>query len=228
MSTACDLLVEHRRTCDTAADAIFAALRSEFAACCDDGLRRTQLGTRSLLTWIAEHVKHLQHASTLCCRKVLPPVADEFTPALATVLEAFLAASGLPGRVQSEVRVVRRRGQQRPDITVWCSPGKPAAIIECKTNLGYNRDGWRAQYEQRLAALRDLKINCPVYLCVLTQRNWETSWTRFANSEHYQREWICLTARWPGEISSPAAEGDILVPIEPMLTQIRARLRDSA
>lgn len=69
-------------------------------------------------------------------------------------------------------------------------------------------------------------MSCPgsdFFLCVMTRRNWDYS--VFECSSLCANRWFCLTAVPLGRISDPAADADILLPIEPMFLDILAKLR---
>jgi len=43
----------------------------------------------------------------------------------------------------------QKKGNIRPDISVWKN-NKVVAIVECKTQLGWNRDKWEEDFKKRV------------------------------------------------------------------------------
>ena len=153
-------------------------------------------------------------------RRKQPPLADDFTAAVALCLAQFLAARGHAGSVRCEQTTHKKRGATRPDVSVLSSAGRLVATVECKTNLGWNRKGWREKCEARNAALLGRFPGCTPYMCVLTQKNWDS--TEFLGSPYSGKQWFCLSKVGVGKLTDPA--GDILHPIEAMFLSILGRL----
>jgi hypothetical protein len=149
-----------------------------------------------------------------------PPLADDFTAAVALCLEQFLTAKDHSDRVRCEKTTHKKRGATRPDISVWSAAGTLIATVECKTNLGWSRNEWKKQWKARNAALRKEFPGCSSYLCVFTQKNWNSE--EFLNSPECEKQWFCLSKESVGKITDPL--NAILHPIEPMVLAILARL----
>jgi hypothetical protein len=187
----------------------------------DDVLLAERPASTFILTWMRQlRAFHIEFGS-LFGRKKLPPLADDFTAAVALCLEQFLAARGHSDRVRSEETTHKKRGATRPDVSVLSTAGALVATVECKTNLGWKRKKWREQCESRNAALLARFPDATSYLCVLTQKNWNVE--EFLNSPFYGKRWFCLSKVSVGKITDPV--NDILFPIEPMFLAILERLR---
>ena len=96
------------------------------------------------------------------------------------------------------------------------------ATIECKTNFGWNRDGWQIDHESRSDALNELCPECTSYLCVMTQKNWDS--TELENSTKFGREWLCLCNENVGKLPAEITSDFILTPIEPMFIETLGKL----
>jgi len=190
----------------------------------DDSLLLERPATKFILTWMRELRAFQKNFGLLFGRQKQPPVADDFTSAVALCLGQFLTAKGHPGRVRSEQTIEKKRRAIRPDISVLSASGPLIATVECKANLGWTRKGWKEQCETRNAALLELFPDCTPYICVLTQKNWNSE--EFLHSPYSGKQWFCLSKVGVGKIADPAA--DILHPIEPMFLAILGRLTKRA
>jgi hypothetical protein len=111
-------------------------------------------------------------------------------------------------------------GATRPDVSVLSGADLLIATVECKTNLGWNRKGWKEQCEARNAALCELFPGCTSYMCVLTQKNWNSN--EFLNSPFSGKQWFCLSKVNVGKIGDPADA--ILHSIESMFLDILTKV----
>lgn len=103
---------------------------------------------------------------------------------------------------------------------------QPVAIIECKTDLGWNRKRWKAEFEKRAEYFSGLLPGCESFLCLLTKLNFDYS--EFESSPHFGKRWFCLSTVGPNRLSDPIEESNICLPIEPMFLAISARVRVTA
>lgn len=99
------------------------------------------------------------------------PAADFFVETTLFYLRITLERLAPQLEVASEKNIVRKRGSMRPDISVWHGDSVVAAI-ECKTQLGWNRDRWLHDYEARESRLKAEYPNAELYLLVMTGSNW--------------------------------------------------------
>lgn len=74
-------------------------------------------------------------------------------------------------------------------------------IIECKTQLGYDRGNWEGKFQERKQLLKAEFPDAKAYLLVMTDVNWGG----FKDKQHKQllgKEYFCLLTKvWPGRIS---------------------------
>lgn len=196
-------------------------LRQTFKSEPDDAdFVSNQTATRFILAWMGDHFRYSKQFDALIGRQKMPGTADQFTGVVVATLGAFLSARGCPAVVKSEVALERKRGSIYPDISVWTNEGELTAIIECKTNLGYNRSGWADQYAKRTAIAQALSSGAESYLCILTSMNWNSD--PYTESPLRSTHWYCLTDLWPLELAAPC-DTQVLDPIEPMLLGILER-----
>ncbi len=99
------------------------------------------------------------------------PAADFFVEAVAFYLRVVLEKLAPSLSVSSERSTVRKQGSMRPDISIWRG-AEVVAAIECKTQLGWNRDGWLKDFEGRESRLRSDFPSAQLYLVVMTGSNW--------------------------------------------------------
>ncbi|MEZ6152358.1 MAG: hypothetical protein R3C09_19840 [Pirellulaceae bacterium] len=202
----------------------FAALKSEFEGMSIEEFTASRPATRFILRWMRDLKLFDRRLSALFRRKKQPPVADGFTAAVAVCLEQFLSAHGLSGCVRSEETTIPKKGATRPDVSVRNRKDELIATIECKTNLGWARSTWKASHESRSSNLQILFPDCTAYLCVMTQRNWDSS--ELEQSEFYEREWFCLSNSDVLTLAPEIPDECILTPIEPMFVELLRKLNE--
>lgn len=99
------------------------------------------------------------------------PAADFFVETMLFYLRVALSRLDASLTFASERNIVRKRGSLRPDISIWRGSDVVAAV-ECKTQLGWNRDGWLHDFEEREIRLRDEHPGAKLFLLVMTGSNW--------------------------------------------------------
>ncbi len=84
-----------------------------------------------------------------------------------------------------------------PDISIW-KDDKCIAIIECKTQLGYNRSGYLFQHQERKCLLRKIYPEAKAYLLVMTNMNWGKN-KGFSQQDRLEcpKELFSLCKVWP-------------------------------
>jgi hypothetical protein len=215
---ALQMLVQHYQDAADNWRRVAAELRTAFEHFDDAAFERELPATRFVLSWMRELKRYQDSFGTLIKRRKRPPVADDFTAAVAFSLESFLAARGFPGLVRSEETTHRARHASRPDISLRSRfADNLIATIECKTDFGWNRNDWQADFLQRTQRLQAVFPGCVSYLCVLSEKSWDSD----------EKQWFCLSKVSPARLTDPIKDSDILAPIEPMFLGMLARLRDS-
>jgi len=198
-------------------------LELEFKGCDDRSLLSSRKVTNFILVWMREYYLFQKKFDALFNRSVMQPAADQFTAVVALALQKYLSARQSIGSVKSETNLERRKGSLRPDISIWQSIGELVGVVECKTNLGRNRYGWKKQYEDRTKRISTLSSHCLSFLCVLTKENWEVSWEEFSGSPLAGKKWLCLSDLWPSKMGRNVSSS-IIHPVEPMFITIKEAL----
>jgi len=62
-------------------------------------------------------------------------------------------------------------GAMKPDISVW-KDDQVIAIVECKTNLGWNRKNWKKDFLKREKDLKKYFPKAKAFLLVLSSKSW--------------------------------------------------------
>jgi len=70
-------------------------------------------------------------------------------------------------QAHSERQIQKTKKAIRPDISIWRGD-EVVAIIECKTQLGWNRPTWEDQYNERDNKLKELYPQARSFLLVMT------------------------------------------------------------
>ncbi len=117
--------------------------------------------------------------------------------------------------VASERNVVRERGSMRPDISIWRGE-QVVAAIECKTQLGWNRNGWLEDFTQRETRLRDHFPDSKLFLLVMTASNW----SGFGDDARIGKQFFVMLEKiWPRDFEESMANS-IVNRIECLIAEI--------
>lgn len=123
------------------------------------------------------------------------PAADFFVETVLFYLRVALARLDPTLTLASERNIVSKRGSLRPDISIWRGSDVVAAV-ECKTQLGWNRDGWLRDFESREIRLRNDHPDAKLFLLVMTGSNW----SGFGNDVRVGKQlFVLLDNIWPRE-----------------------------
>ncbi|GAI25624.1 unnamed protein product, partial [marine sediment metagenome] len=149
-------------------------------------------------------------------KRYMTAASDFFVEAIAFYLKLIFNKEGIDFEVHSERQIVPRRGAIRPDISVWKND-KVVAIIECKTQLGWNRDKWEEDFKKRESKLKVEFPNAKAFLVVLTSVNW----AGFPDSnKKVGEQYFTLSSAWPTNISNDKIDSIIMNPIEGLFKKI--------
>jgi hypothetical protein len=139
--------------------------------------------------------------------------SDYFVESVLFFLKLYFLSQGGQLEAHSEKQIKKTKNSIRPDISVW-RQDEVIAIIECKTQLGWNRDNWEQQNIERDLKLRNDYPNAQSYLLVMTGLNWGG----FENHVHLNNKYFCLlNDTWPTDYSTSK---QIMTPIEGLFNQI--------
>jgi hypothetical protein len=144
------------------------------------------------------------------------PAADFFVETICFFLKVALTKLDPTLTVMSEKNIVRKRGSLRPDISIWRGDNLVVAI-ECKTQLGWNRDGWLSDFEDREIKLSANFPCAQIFLLVLTGSNWGG----FGDDIRVGKQFfVLLKNASPARFEISFLEDFICHPIEMLITEI--------
>jgi hypothetical protein len=147
-------------------------------------------------------------------KRYLAAASDYFVESTLFFLKLYFQSQGGQLQAHSEKQIKKTKNAIRPDISVW-RQDEVIAIIECKTQLGWNRDNWEQQYNERDLTLKKDFSNAQSFLLVMTGLNW----SGFGTHDHLNRNYFCLLNDiWPVDYST---FGQILTPIEGLFKQLK-------
>jgi hypothetical protein len=149
------------------------------------------------------------------------PAADFFVESVCFFLKVVLGKLDPSLAVASEKNIIRRKGSMRPDISVWRGETVVAAI-ECKTQLGWNRDGWLHDFEDRETRLAAEFPDAKLFLLVMTGSNWPG----FGDDKRVGKQFfVLLNDIWPNTFEASAATASIVHPIESLFHEVLSHAR---
>ena len=136
--------------------------------------------------------------------------ADFFVETIIFFIQLYLKSKESVLEVHSERQIRPKKKMIRPDISIW-KENEVVAIIECKTQLGWNRNNWENDFISRKKKLTDEFQNASAFLLVMTGLNWNG----FGNSKKLGIEYFCFLDKvWPTDYST---DQQIMTPIEKLL-----------
>ena len=176
-------------------------------------LRRKDI-TRAILWRCHTYYKSQREICDFLQKRYRAPGADFFVETIVFFLKA-VTTKKLPWRVYSELSITKKHGALRPDITVW-KENKLLAVIECKTQLGYNRDRWKQDFVRRERQIKKIHPSAHCFLLVMCSQNW----SGFGKDRRLGKQFFVLSKEWPDQLSENNLERSIVVPIESLFEKI--------
>jgi hypothetical protein len=149
-------------------------------------------------------------------KRITGAAADFFVETIAFYVKALAVTHQLDVTVASELTIRRARGAMRPDISIWRGD-RCLACIECKTQLGWNRRDWAAQFAERERRLVAEFTGASTFLVVLTGRNWPGFG---GHPELGKKYFLLLSDVWPDDVDFDKLESVVATPIEGLLAQV--------
>lgn len=147
-------------------------------------------------------------------KRYLAAASDYFVETILFFLKLYLHAQGGDLQAHSERQIRQTKNSIRPDISIWRG-NEVVVIIECKTQLGWNRNNWEQEYLDRQLKLRSEFPNAKSLLLVMTGVNWGG----FGDHTSLKQNYFCLLNDiWPVDYSTPQ---QILTPIEDMFNLLK-------
>lgn len=130
------------------------------------------------------------------------PAADFFVETVVFYLQVALAQLAPDLLVASERNIVRKQGSMRPDISIWRND-QVVAAIECKTQLGWNRDGWLHDFGDRESRLSAEFPHAKLFLLVMTGSNWPGFGDNLRVGKQF---FVLLNDTWPRDYVETTAD----------------------
>ena len=151
-------------------------------------------------------------------KRYLSAASDFFVETIVFYLKVILDIEDIGLEVHSERQIRQKKEAIRPDISVWKND-KVLAIIECKTQLGWNRDKWEEDFKKREFKLKREFSNAKAFLVVMTSKNWPGFPD---NNKKVGEQYFTLSSIWPKNISLDKIDdvGVIINPIEDLFKKI--------
>lgn len=149
-------------------------------------------------------------------KRIRGDAADFFVETLLIYVRAFIETHSLAIAAVSEKSIRAKRGSPRPDISVWQGE-QLVAVIECKTNLGWNRHKWERDFIEREDKIHGHFPNATCFLVVLTGINWNG----FKGNPRVGDQYFTLSKVWPSDVDLDHPEDSIGDPVEPLFRKLR-------
>ncbi len=151
-------------------------------------------------------------------KRVAQAGADFFVEAILFSLKLFNEVEELKMEVASERTIKPKRKAIRPDISIWRGDTLLAAI-ECKTQLGWKRNTWEAEFSEREKKLKEAFPAAKMFLMVMTTCNW----AGFGDDPRSGTQLFCLLKDlWPTQVPDKSFDLSIIeTPIERLLDQVK-------
>ena len=147
------------------------------------------------------------------------PAADFFVETVLFYLQIAFEKLQPSLKIVSEQNIKKTRGSMRPDISIWIG-NQVVAAVECKTQLGWNRSGWRNDFEKRESCLHAYYPNAQLYLLVMTASNW----SGFGNDQRVGKQFfVMLKDIWPLDFEASMSDA-ILNRAESLICEINRNI----
>jgi hypothetical protein len=150
-------------------------------------------------------------------KKVAQAGSDFFVETILFFLKLFNDVEKLDFEIASELAIQRKRNAIRPDISIWRG-SELLAVVECKTQLGWNRHNWKSDFESREQKLKEVFPNAKIFLVVMSSCNWGG----FSDELKVGEQLFCLLNVWPADLSVPPIPSMLHTPIEKLFEQLKS------
>jgi hypothetical protein len=209
-------LIEIDKEFNMALSQTFHELKSVYEKVITDykfDLNKTEI-TEAILLRLKTYYSTQNDIKTLLDKRYIAAAADFFVESTLFFLKTYFKKQGDILQAHSERQVKQTRNSIRPDISVW-KGDEVVAIIECKTQLGWNRNNWEHEFLERDKKLKSDYPNAKSFLLVMTGLNW----SGFGNNSKLDDSYFCLLNDiWPSAYSD---KNQIFTPIEGLVKQLK-------
>lgn len=142
--------------------------------------------------------------------------SDFFVETITFYLKLVIEMKNKKLKVCSERQIKPKRGFMRPDISIW-EGEQVKAIIECKTQLGWNRLNWEKDFTNREKELKKIYPRANAYLLIMTSENWPGI---PQENKYIGKKYFTLSKTWPTNIDFKDIENVIINPIEDLFIEL--------
>jgi hypothetical protein len=176
-------------------------------------LNKTEI-TEAILERLKVYYLTQVQIKTFLDKRYLTAGSDYFVETILFFLRLYFQSKGGLLEAHSEKQILKTKNSIRPDISIW-KKHKVIAIIECKTQLGWNRNNWEQQNNIRNVILKKDYPEAQSFLLVMTGRNWGG----FGNHSKLKKEYFCLLKDiWPSKYTN---NDQIFTPIEGLFKKLK-------
>jgi len=176
-------------------------------------LSKTEI-TEAILQRLKTYYVTQNNIKTFLDKRYIAAASDFFVESTLFFLKLYLKSEGGTLQAHSERQIKQKRNAIRPDISIW-KDNEVIAIIECKTQLGWNRNNWEQQYIDRDIKLKTDFPYAKSFLLVMTGLNW----SGFGDNSKLNDSYFCLLNDiWPTTYSDKT---QIFTPIEGLIKQLK-------
>lgn len=176
-------------------------------------LSKTEI-TEAILQRLRTYYVTQNNIKTFLDKRYLAAASDFFVESTLFFLKLYFKSEGGTLQAHSERQIKQKRNAIRPDISIW-KDNEVIAIIECKTQLGWNRHNWEQQYLERDLKLKADFPNAKSFLLVMTGLNW----SGFGDNSKLNDSYFCLLNDiWP---TTYLDKSQIFTPIEGLIKQLK-------
>jgi len=172
--------------------------------------------TKTILLRMKSYYEGQRKVKELLNKRYLSAASDFFVESILFYLKLFCEFYAKDLEVHSERQVKKKRGAIRPDISVWHGD-EVIGIIECKTQLGWSRQKWEIDFNQREKALRVDFPHARTYLLVMSSVNWAGFKEGDGRIGH---QFFTLSSLWPNNITRDHSEEVIVDPVEVLFNSL--------
>lgn len=172
--------------------------------------------TKAILLRMKYYYRTQQKIKTFLNKRYLSAASDFFVETILFYLKLYLDIKNYDLEVHSERQIIKKRGSIRPDISIW-KKNEVISIIECKTQLGWNRNTWEEDFRKRELKLKTVFSKARAFLVVMTSENWPG----FENADKIGKYYFTLSSVRPIDIDDDNNIDEfILNPIEVLFQQL--------
>lgn len=181
-------------------------------------LNNTEI-TRAIIYRLKSYYETHNQIKEFLNKRYAQPASDFFVEQVLYFIKLFLEKNNCILTVHSERQIKQRRGMMRPDISIWNQKDEVVGVIECKTQLGWNRNNWETDFLNREKILHQTFPKAKAFLLVMTTGNWGGFEKKDRNFG--KKYFGLLNNTWPPDVNKENIDIVILTPIEKLLKQIQ-------